>query len=111
MTKKKVDKIHHGLAECGVTYMHIAATTTRPDRPFSPVSICTSLLRFLPLTILCSYLFNLLFLNISKEIGKKDRERHRLLKLPELIKTVGSNKEKNMIKKEYLVVDVILVVV
>lgn len=35
-----------------ITYMHMAATTTRPDRPLNPVSNSTSLLRFLPLTIL-----------------------------------------------------------
>lgn len=33
--------------------MRMAATTTRPERPFNPVSSSTSLLRFLPLTILC----------------------------------------------------------
>lgn len=35
------------------TYITIAATTTRPERPFNPVSNSTSLLRFFPLTILC----------------------------------------------------------
>lgn len=37
----------------------MAATTTRPERPFNPVSNSTSLLRFLPLTILCCCLIYL----------------------------------------------------
>lgn len=51
-TKKKRGNYLNEISHIIKTYIRIAATTTRPDRPFNPVSNSTSLLRFFPLTIL-----------------------------------------------------------
>lgn len=66
------------------TYIRMAATTTRPERPFNPVSSSTSLLRFLPLTILCSCLIYLLFFcNVSR--------RNLFLLIHALLEVIGMN--------------------